>query len=110
MTALPILRDIVFGVQDPYSVLDLSRTESARIDFVQSNYARGSQISLFHGQDEFDVSFSHSCIACQSLVDAQLIKWQSTLTWLDNNIRVWVCVILLTGSRHCQPVRNVVKL
>jgi len=27
-TALPILRDIVFGVQDSYSVLDLSRTET----------------------------------------------------------------------------------
>ena len=28
MTALPILRDIVFGMQDSYSVLDLSRTET----------------------------------------------------------------------------------
>src|SRR5882724_4096356 len=28
MTALPILQDIVFGMQDSYSVLDLSRTET----------------------------------------------------------------------------------
>jgi len=36
-------------------------------------------------------------------------KMQSTLTWLDNNIRVWVCGSYSQQST-CQPVRNIVKL
>jgi len=59
MTALPILRDIVFGVQDSYLVLNLSRMETGRLGTKPDALTRREDVYP-HGENAYALANPHN--------------------------------------------------